>query len=208
MHPHRLHLTHNDYNPAATVDAARQRLNVDEFFPDELPVYRFRTESGHLWVLTRPELLEYLVRQAAPNSENRVLVTGASGGYGAALLAQLTRTVYVAQPTYDLEVSCQRRWNAAHFANVVARRGDPERGWPEAAPFDLILLSSPLSTAELKRQLAIGGRLVGLFALSQGQSLVALKTTRLSADLFDCERLGEVQEAGTMGGGPNPPRRY
>jgi hypothetical protein len=79
--------------------------------------------------------------------------------------------------------------------NVELRVGDGTRGWPEAAPFDAILVSasgSRVPTA-LREQLALGGRLVmpvGRPGQRFRQTLLKLK--RLSATEYEEHDLGPV----------------
>jgi protein-L-isoaspartate O-methyltransferase len=77
-------------------------------------------------------------------------------------------------------------WQTLGFGNVELRVGDGTLGWPEAAPFDAILVAAggPEPPPALKEQLAIGGRLVVPVGLDErNQSL--RKLTRLAEDEYE-----------------------
>lgn len=77
------------------------------------------------------------------------------------------------------------------YINIDIRIGEGTRGWPEATPFDAIIVSAAGKAVPeaLKQQLTLGGRLiipVGDFE----QSL--LKITRRGQQEFDTEDFGTV----------------
>jgi protein-L-isoaspartate(D-aspartate) O-methyltransferase len=74
------------------------------------------------------------------------------------------------------------------------RIGDGTLGWPDAAPFDAILVSAggPRVPPALEAQLAVGGRLV--IPVGAGRaSQQLLRVTRRTAQELEHEDLGEVQ---------------
>ena len=64
----------------------------------------------------------------------------------------------------DLSRELPVKWfgDQTRYRNVHVRHGDGSLGWPDAAPFDAIIVAAggPEVPASLKEQLAIGGRLV------------------------------------------------
>jgi protein-L-isoaspartate(D-aspartate) O-methyltransferase len=91
----------------------------------------------------------------------RVLEVGTGSGYQAAVLAAMGAEVYSIE---ILEPIARRA--AADLARlgyrVNLRVGDGYRGWPEAAPFDAIVVTAapPHVPRPLVDQLAAGGRMV------------------------------------------------
>ena len=82
----------------------------------------------------------------------------------------------------------------AGYSRVKIRHGDGTEGWPEAAPFDAVLVSAgaPGVPYTLKKQLKIGGRMV----VPIGNTLrdqVLMRITRVGRDEFDKEDLGRVR---------------
>jgi protein-L-isoaspartate(D-aspartate) O-methyltransferase len=97
-----------------------------------------------------------------PQSTDRVLEVGTGSGYQAAVLSGLVRHVY----TIELEETLARRAEGVlreqKYANVTVRVGDGYVGWPEHAPFDIIIVTAaPEHVPQpLIDQLKPGGRLI------------------------------------------------
>jgi protein-L-isoaspartate(D-aspartate) O-methyltransferase len=124
---------------------------------------------------------------------DRVLEVGAGSGYAAALLARLCAEVYTIERLPELAESARARLAELGAANVQVRAGDGTAGWPEAAPFDAILVSAggPRVPPPLLAQLADGGRLVMPLGPERGgQELVRL--TRVAPERVEREDLGAV----------------
>ena len=107
---------------------------------------------------------------------NRVLEIGTGCGYQAAVLAQLVRAVYSierVQPLYERAADLLKDLGAG---NVRLRYGDGNAGWPEAAPFDGIIMAAAATHVPpmLLGQLAVGGRMV-LPLGAQGQTLCLIE---------------------------------
>jgi protein-L-isoaspartate(D-aspartate) O-methyltransferase len=96
---------------------------------------------------------------------HRVLEIGAGTGYNAALLAQIvgeSGEVVAVDIDDDIVEAARAHLAAAGFERVRAVRGDGGLGFPEAAPFDRIILTvaaTDISPA-WREQLAPGGRLL------------------------------------------------
>jgi protein-L-isoaspartate(D-aspartate) O-methyltransferase len=91
-----------------------------------------------------------------------VLEIGTGSGYQAAVLGRLAREVYTIEIVPELARRAESDLRRLGFANVQVRQGDGYRGWPEAAPFDAILVTAAPERVPqpLVDQLALGGRLV------------------------------------------------
>ena len=89
----------------------------------------------------------------------RVLEIGTGSGYQAAILSFLCRRVYSIERLRPLLVEADNRLREIRVTNVTTRLGDGARGWPEAAPFDRIILTCapPVIPDMLLNQLKIGG---------------------------------------------------
>jgi protein-L-isoaspartate(D-aspartate) O-methyltransferase len=99
---------------------------------------------------------------ARATPECRALEIGVGSGYQAAILAELCREVYAVEIIEPLATATAQRLIALGYTNVTIRHGDGHRGWPEHAPFDVILVAAaPEDVPQaLSGQLAPGGRLV------------------------------------------------
>ena len=120
-----------------------------------LPIGRGQTISQPYVVALMTELL-----RVAPG--HRVLEVGTGSGYQAAVLSVLAGKVYTIEIVKGLADEARDRLAALGHANVEVRAGDGYEGWPEAAPFDGIMLTAgaPHVPPALVAQLKPGGRLV------------------------------------------------
>lgn len=129
-----------------------------------LPIGYGQTISQPLIVALMTDLLH-----VEPN--HVVLEIGTGSGYQAAVLAHLARQVYTIEIVPGLADAATQRLQRLGYANVATRRGDGYYGWPEAAPFDSIIVTAAASQIPppLIQQLKAGGRMVipvgGPFAL-------------------------------------------
>lgn len=92
----------------------------------------------------------------------RVLEIGTGCGYQSAVLAELANEVLSLELVPELAAAAQRRLHHLGCERVHVRQGDGFRGWPEAAPFDAIIVTAAPERVPdaLARQLKPGGRLV------------------------------------------------
>jgi protein-L-isoaspartate(D-aspartate) O-methyltransferase len=92
----------------------------------------------------------------------RVLEIGTGSGYQAAILSRVAGEVYTIEILPPLAERARRILADLGCRNVHLRTGDGFQGWPEAAPFDgIIVTAAPPSVPDpLLQQLKVGGRLV------------------------------------------------
>jgi protein-L-isoaspartate(D-aspartate) O-methyltransferase len=129
---------------------------------------------GHDATISQPYVVAVMTEQAAVRPGARVLEVGTGSGYQAALLAKLGAEVYTIEIVEPLARQAEANLRRAGFPGVHVRAGDGYRGWPEAAPFDAILVTAaaPRVPQPLLDQLAPGGRLViPVDAGDEGQEL-------------------------------------
>lgn len=119
---------------------------------------------------------EALVEGARPQ---RVLEIGTGCGYQAAVLARIAGEVYTVERIHELHLRARDTLFGIDVRNVRCRFTDGNRGWPEHAPYDGILLSAaPREIPELLlAQLADRGRLVAPVGLGREQRLLVVTRT-------------------------------
>jgi protein-L-isoaspartate(D-aspartate) O-methyltransferase len=145
--------------------AAMERVPRHLFVPEE---YRSRAYGdsplpiGYAQTISAPYIVALMTQLVRPRPDARVLDVGTGSGYQAAVLAELVETVYSIEILRPLADQAAARLTHLGYTNVEVRCGDGYRGWPEHAPFDVIILAAAPDhiPQPLVEQLAPGGRLV------------------------------------------------
>jgi protein-L-isoaspartate(D-aspartate) O-methyltransferase len=103
-----------------------------------------------------------MTEEARPRPEHRVLEIGTGSGYQAAVLAELVKEVYTIELVPALAEQAADRLKRLGYRNVRTRAGDGYKGWPEAAPFDAVVVTCGADHVPepLFEQLKPGGVLV------------------------------------------------
>ena len=91
-----------------------------------------------------------------------VLEVGTGSGYQAAVLADLGAEVFTIEIIEPLANAAANRLRRLNYDSVTVRTGDGYYGWPEHAPFDVIIVTAAATHVPppLVRQLKPGGRLI------------------------------------------------
>ncbi len=114
--------------------------------------------------LIEPLALAKMLQAAQPRPEDAALVIGCDTGYSAAVLAHLAATVFLLVRDPAEVESIEKLLLRLGCENVVLQSGEPRRGLPDLAPFDVILLAGGVIELpeEIPQQLQDGGRLVAV----------------------------------------------
>jgi protein-L-isoaspartate(D-aspartate) O-methyltransferase len=117
---------------------------------------------GYGQTISQPYIVAFMTEALGLRGGETVLEVGTGSGYQAAVLAELAATVYTIEIVTPLAEESKHRLEQQGFKNVHVRDGDGYKGWPEAAPFDAIMVTAaaPRIPEPLKQQLRDGGRLV------------------------------------------------
>jgi protein-L-isoaspartate(D-aspartate) O-methyltransferase len=146
---------------------------------------------GFQQTMSQPFMVAYLTENLRLDGEEKVLEVGTGSGYHCAVMASLCREVYSVERVPDLAERATFALRDLLFQNTFIRVGDGAEGWPDAAPFDRVLLTAAATTVPktLLAQLAEGGFLLGpMVRADGGQEIVRL--TR-DGERFSVERLIE-----------------
>ena len=132
-----------------------ERYRESSYSDNPLPIGAGQT-------ISQPYIVAKMTELADVSSDDRVLEIGTGSGYQAAVLAELTDTVFTIEIIESLGKRADSTLHELGYKNVFVRIGDGYAGWPEKAPFDVILLTAapPEIPQPLLDQLADGGRMV------------------------------------------------
>jgi protein-L-isoaspartate(D-aspartate) O-methyltransferase len=132
---------------------------------------------GYGQTISQPYIVAFMTEQLDPRPADRVLEIGTGSGYQAAVLAALVAEVYSIEIIEPLAHQAQEVLRDTGCTNVQVRVGDGYQGWPDAAPFDAIIVTcSPDHVpAPLTAQLREGGRMIIPVDGGVGQELVLLE---------------------------------
>lgn len=124
--------------------------------------YDMALPIGGRQTISPPFVVAYMTEQLDPQPTDKVLEIGTGSGYQAAVLSRLVSEVYSIEIVPELGRKAARVLKRQDLENVHTRVGDGYLGWPEAAPFDKIIVTcSPEEPPQaLIDQLAEGGRMV------------------------------------------------
>ncbi|MDX1104347.1 protein-L-isoaspartate(D-aspartate) O-methyltransferase [Sinorhizobium medicae] len=148
---------------------------------------------GHGQTISQPYIVALMIERAEVQPGDTVLEIGTGSGYAAAVLSRIAAHVYTMERHAGLARIAGQRFADLRYKNIDVRVGDGTTGWPEAGPFDAILVAagSPEIPYALKQQLDLGGHLVIPVGPPDEQRL--LKVTRVSATTFKEQDLGGVR---------------
>jgi protein-L-isoaspartate(D-aspartate) O-methyltransferase len=127
----------------------------DAYVDSPLPI-------GHGQTISQPYIVALMTELARPAPGDRVLEVGTGSGYQAAVLSRLVDKVFSVELVEPLAQSAAATLRHLGYANVVVRNGDGYLGWPDEAPFDIIMVTAAPEEVPpaLVAQLARGGRLI------------------------------------------------
>lgn len=118
---------------------------------------------GYGQTISQPYVVAWMTELLDLKPGEKVLEIGTGSGYQAAVLAELgTVEIYSIEIVPELAESAAQRLQELGYTDLYLRQGDGYYGWPEAAPFDAIIVTAAPDhlPAPLAVQLAEGGRLV------------------------------------------------
>jgi len=135
------------------------------FVPEELRPYAYYDRPlaiGHGQTISQPYIVAFMTEIADIKETDKVLEIGTGSGYQAAVLAELAGSVFTIEIIEELAETAAERLKRLGYENITVKCGDGYKGWPEKAPFDVIMVTAAPREmpGELTDQLARGGRMV------------------------------------------------
>lgn len=155
---------------------------------------------GEGQTISQPYIVALMLAAAGLSPRARVLEVGTGSGYAAALMSRIVAQVHTVERLARLAADTRERLGRLGYTNIDVHVGDGSLGWPEAAPFDAILVAAgaPDAPAALRRQLAPGGCL--LVPVGDGRQTQQLrKIRRVAVDRFEEQDLCAVRFVPLLG---------
>jgi protein-L-isoaspartate(D-aspartate) O-methyltransferase len=149
---------------AAVIEAMKKvprHLFIPKEYEDE--AYNdYPLPIGHGQTISQPYIVAYMTEVLKPGSKMKALEIGTGSGYQAAILAEIVSKVYTIEIVPELAKEADERLKKLGYKNIICKYGDGYRGWPEFAPFDIIIVTAAAEKIPqpLIDQLAENGRLV------------------------------------------------
>jgi protein-L-isoaspartate(D-aspartate) O-methyltransferase len=117
---------------------------------------------GEGQTISQPYIVAYMTEALGLGGAEKVLEVGTGSGYQTAVLAELVREVFTVEIVERLSLRARGILDGLGYDNIHYRVGDGSEGWPEAAPFDAVMVTAAAARIPepLEDQLAVGGRMI------------------------------------------------
>ncbi len=164
----------------------------EDFLPkgkESLAWYDGPVEIDHQSTISQPYIVALMTQLLALDGSEKVLEVGTGSGYQAAILSKLAKKIHSIDVKPELTADAKDRAKKLGLENIVFLSGDGSAGYPEAAPYDAIVVTagSPKIPQPLIAQLKVGGRMVIPIGdeLSQSLQLVTRREKDIEVRVLD-----------------------
>jgi protein-L-isoaspartate(D-aspartate) O-methyltransferase len=133
--------------------------------------------------ISQPYIVAFMTQTLMLSARHKVLEIGTGSGYQTAILAEICQAVYTIEIIPALARQAAALLEKLGYSNVKAQIADGHVGWPEAAPFDAIIVTAAAEKLpeNLVHQLSVGGHMVIPLHQNKGDTQVLVRITKTSA---------------------------
>lgn len=142
--------------------------------------------------ISQPYTVALMTQELNVKPGDKILEIGTGSGYQAAILNKMGASVYSIERQLNILHNTQKLFDQLGI-RVYTKYGDGTLGWDEYSPFDGIIVTagSPSIPETLKKQLAVGGRLVIPVGNRNSQKLIVI--TKISSNEFETKEIPEFK---------------
>jgi len=163
------------------------RVERHLFLPKAIETHAYRDVAlpiGFGQTISQPFTVAFMTQELNLQKGDKVLEIGTGSGYQAAILVNMGMRVFSIERQFDIYSRTRHLFDQLNI-NALLKLGDGTIGWEEYAPFDGIIVTagSPSIPNSLKKQLAVGGKLVIPVGDKSTQTLTVI--TKLEANKFE-----------------------
>jgi protein-L-isoaspartate(D-aspartate) O-methyltransferase len=164
------------------------------FVPEALRVRAYADEPlpiGEGQTISQPYIVGYMTETLGLRGGEKVLEIGTGSGYQTAVLAEIAGEVWTIEIVEPLARRARGVLDGLGYTNIRFRVGDGSAGWPDAGPFDGIIITAaaPVMPSSLESQLADEGRMI----VPVGTEFQELFLVRREKQGFEKDRLLPVR---------------
>ncbi len=143
---------------------------------------------GYGQTISQPYTIAIMTEALQIKKGDKVLEIGTGSGYQAAILFAMGAKVYSIERHVDVYNEVLKRFEKLGI-RVHCKCGDGTLGWESYAPFNKIIVTagSPAIPETLKKQLAVGGKMIIPVGNMSSQTLKVL--TKTAHDEFEIEEI-------------------
>lgn len=187
--------------------AAMRKVKRHLFVPSDMQLYAYNDSAlpiAENQTISQPYIVALMTELAQIKPQDKVLEIGTGSGYQAAILAELADKVYTIEINKRLCEDAGHRLQRLGYKNIEIKHGDGYRGWPEAAPFDAIIVTA--APRDIPKELIAELKRDGRMVLPKGDFFQDLYVvTRNDDGSIKEQRILSVRFVPMTGGGGDAP---
>ncbi|MDH7603633.1 MAG: protein-L-isoaspartate(D-aspartate) O-methyltransferase [Melioribacter sp.] len=170
---------------------AMQKVERHRFVPEAVQHHAYKDIAlpiGYGQTISQPYTVAIMTQALKVQPGDKILEIGTGSGYQAAILYEMGAKVFTIERNYELYNRALKIFDELNL-KIAARCSDGTIGWDEFSPYNGIIVTagSPSIPKALKKQLAVGGRLV--IPVGDRQTQVLKILTKISDEEFSVNEI-------------------